>query len=64
METSNEASMLGTFIKYQECRRMGNIRFLFWRVGHKRKPEVGEVKEFSLAHVSQLMDGDIQQIVE
>lgn len=54
--------MLGTFVKDQECRRMGNISFLFWRVGHKRKPE-GEVKEFSLARMSQLMDGDIQQIV-
>lgn len=52
--------MVGAFNEDKQCKRMGTVGFLFWRVGHGKRLEVGEVKEFSLAGKIQIMDRDVQ----
>lgn len=51
--------ILAAFNEDKECWRT-DIRFLFQKVGHERRLEVGEVKRFSLAHKNQEMDGYVQ----
>lgn len=50
---------LAAFNEDKECRRT-DICFLFQKVGHERRLEVGEVKRFSLAQKNQEMGGYVQ----